>query len=292
MNEGFGQVTEIATLAQSVLALLQEALQVDRSSVLGAVTAQRVPDELLFSVRQFHDSVASEFHIDSFRGRRCYLHGAGYFNVNTIHLAFGCARRPQGAAARSWPNHKDTTMKHIVQLSLAYNRNIRVGIEASGTLEALSMARVLFQDGATPELPPGTPLLADEYNLDDGHSAVYEVLHHGMVEWPPADVSVRHLSQPVNGNPVDIGATLEQAIRRVEIANAEGNPILSAWLPDARAAVRCLELRQLQQADAAEVAAMFLDAYRAGQRNGGSIEWSDLDAAFTYAVNAGLVEPA
>lgn len=30
---------------------------------------------------------------------------------------------------------------------------------------------------------------------------------------------------------------LNTAVRRVAIANAEGNPILSAWLPDARAAI-------------------------------------------------------
>lgn len=30
---------------------------------------------------------------------------------------------------------------------------------------------------------------------------------------------------------------LEQAIARVELANREGHPILSAWLPDARAAL-------------------------------------------------------
>ena len=35
----------------------------------------------------------------------------------------------------------------------------------------------------------------------------------------------------------DLLLALKAAIRRVEIANAEGNPILSAWLPDARAAI-------------------------------------------------------
>jgi hypothetical protein len=30
---------------------------------------------------------------------------------------------------------------------------------------------------------------------------------------------------------------LEAAVARVELANSEGNPILSAWLPDARAAL-------------------------------------------------------
>jgi hypothetical protein len=32
-------------------------------------------------------------------------------------------------------------------------------------------------------------------------------------------------------------AALEAAVARVELANSEGNPILSAWLPDARAAL-------------------------------------------------------
>jgi hypothetical protein len=31
--------------------------------------------------------------------------------------------------------------------------------------------------------------------------------------------------------------TMQAAIKRIEIANAEGNPILSAWLPDAQAAI-------------------------------------------------------
>jgi hypothetical protein len=34
----------------------------------------------------------------------------------------------------------------------------------------------------------------------------------------------------------DLLDLLETAIARVELANAEGNPILSAWLPDAKAA--------------------------------------------------------
>jgi len=35
----------------------------------------------------------------------------------------------------------------------------------------------------------------------------------------------------------DLLLLLKQAVARVEIANAEGNPILSAWLQDARAAL-------------------------------------------------------
>ena len=35
----------------------------------------------------------------------------------------------------------------------------------------------------------------------------------------------------------DLLDTLEAAIGRIEIANAEGDPILSAWLPDAKATV-------------------------------------------------------
>jgi len=36
----------------------------------------------------------------------------------------------------------------------------------------------------------------------------------------------------------DLLASLEAAVARVELANAEGDPILSAWLPDAQAALR------------------------------------------------------
>jgi hypothetical protein len=35
----------------------------------------------------------------------------------------------------------------------------------------------------------------------------------------------------------DMLAALQFAVGRVELANAEGNPILSAWLTDARAAI-------------------------------------------------------
>jgi hypothetical protein len=35
----------------------------------------------------------------------------------------------------------------------------------------------------------------------------------------------------------DLLAVLQFAVGRVELANAEGNPILSAWLSDARAAI-------------------------------------------------------
>jgi hypothetical protein len=35
----------------------------------------------------------------------------------------------------------------------------------------------------------------------------------------------------------DMLAALQVAVSRVELANAEGNPILSAWLSDARAAI-------------------------------------------------------
>lgn len=35
----------------------------------------------------------------------------------------------------------------------------------------------------------------------------------------------------------DLLHELESAVARIELANAEGNPILSAWLPSARAAI-------------------------------------------------------
>ena len=41
----------------------------------------------------------------------------------------------------------------------------------------------------------------------------------------------------------DLLATLRFAVARVEIANEQGDPILSAWLPDARAAIAKAEGR-------------------------------------------------
>lgn len=42
----------------------------------------------------------------------------------------------------------------------------------------------------------------------------------------------------VSEGSADLLLTLEQAAARVEIANKEGNPILSAWLPDAQAVIK------------------------------------------------------
>lgn len=39
---------------------------------------------------------------------------------------------------------------------------------------------------------------------------------------------------------------LRAAIARVQLANEEGNPILSAWLPDARAAIAAAEAAGIQ----------------------------------------------
>ena len=39
----------------------------------------------------------------------------------------------------------------------------------------------------------------------------------------------------------DILALLKVAVLRVELANSEGDPILSAWLPDARDAIAAAE---------------------------------------------------
>lgn len=42
---------------------------------------------------------------------------------------------------------------------------------------------------------------------------------------------------PVEKAAPDLLAALQFAVTRIEIANAEGNPILSAWLPDAKALI-------------------------------------------------------
>jgi len=51
--------------------------------------------------------------------------------------------------------------------------------------------------------------------------------------FPQASQQARIGKNPVD---TDVLAELETAILRVELANEEGNPILSAWLPDAKAA--------------------------------------------------------
>lgn len=40
---------------------------------------------------------------------------------------------------------------------------------------------------------------------------------------------------------------LEAAVARVELANREGNPILSAWLPDAKAALKEVRAQEAER---------------------------------------------
>jgi hypothetical protein len=79
--------------------------------------------------------------------------------------------------------------------------------------------------------PWETSVLADgsqwEVCLPDAGDAIA-----GIVDGPDAqDNALLMAAAP------DLLAALQFAVSRVELANAEGNPILSAWLSDARAAI-------------------------------------------------------
>jgi len=59
----------------------------------------------------------------------------------------------------------------------------------------------------------------------------------------------------------DLLLSLQQAVARVELANDEGNPILSAWLPEARKAIALAltEVRTARIADRDAIAALAAD---------------------------------
>jgi len=56
--------------------------------------------------------------------------------------------------------------------------------------------------------------------------------------------ALRQKLQHQSGAIADLCDLLHTAIARVQIANAEGDPILSAWLPDARAALAQVDSRR------------------------------------------------
>jgi hypothetical protein len=55
--------------------------------------------------------------------------------------------------------------------------------------------------------------------------------------WAGAYINVDEADAHVMAAARDLLTALQFAVSRVELANAEGNPILSAWLTDARAAI-------------------------------------------------------
>ena len=61
--------------------------------------------------------------------------------------------------------------------------------------------------------------------------------------WPDREIGKRlsRVLREEHNAVVNVAAelrdVLELAVSRVELANAEGNPILSAWLPEAKAAL-------------------------------------------------------
>lgn len=63
----------------------------------------------------------------------------------------------------------------------------------------------------------------------------------------PWAADLRRRLQERNTHVADVCDALLTAIRRVELANSEGDPILSAWLPDARAALARVDSRAIAQ---------------------------------------------
>ena len=63
-----------------------------------------------------------------------------------------------------------------------------------------------------------------------------------QIVMPEADLA-RAMGRPIIGQVAahDLLDVLKAAVCRVELANSEGNPILSAWLPDAKAAIAKVE---------------------------------------------------
>jgi hypothetical protein len=69
------------------------------------------------------------------------------------------------------------------------------------------------------------------------HDPTWGIIKHGKSE-----ICALHSGNLANANLIasapDLVDLLEAAIARVQLANEEGNPILSAWLPDALSTLR------------------------------------------------------
>jgi hypothetical protein len=69
------------------------------------------------------------------------------------------------------------------------------------------------------------------------HDSTWGIIKHGKSE-----ICALHSGNLANAHLIsaapDLLDLLEAAVARVQIANEEGNPILSAWLPDALSTLR------------------------------------------------------
>lgn len=105
------------------------------------------------------------------------------------------------------------------------------------------------------KLPAGVRVALRDYGRSDAEVAIMSARGvfedycnwNGIINW--SDTLWETMQTLVAAQPTpapkgedaaaaDLLLTLEQAAARVEIANKEGNPILSAWLPDAQAIIK------------------------------------------------------
>jgi len=94
-------------------------------------------------------------------------------------------------------------------------------------------------DGPIAGIPAEIEILrADrsEYNERNGKNMAGCIAKAGsVIAYFPTQSALR--SAPLYASAFDLLEILKSAVARIEIANEEGDRILSAWLPDARAAI-------------------------------------------------------
>jgi len=93
-----------------------------------------------------------------------------------------------------------------------------------------------FSEQKTATVLAALRLWQDTNPVSDKYQGYFEEVE------PLNDEEIDALCEEINFDTTDATHTalvevLEQAVARIELANNEGTPILSAWLPDARAAL-------------------------------------------------------
>ena len=73
-------------------------------------------------------------------------------------------------------------------------------------------------------------------SIEAGNEIMELVRICDIPSWPCAVEEMKANAHLISAAP-DLLEALEAAVARVKIANEEGNPILSAWLPDALSAI-------------------------------------------------------
>jgi hypothetical protein len=94
-------------------------------------------------------------------------------------------------------------------------------------------------DGPIAGIPAEIEILRanrSEYNESNGKDMAGCIAKAGsVIAYFPTQSALR--SAPLYASAFDLLEILKSAVARIEIANEEGDRILSAWLPDARAAI-------------------------------------------------------